>query len=81
MCRVVLTGNLKQLAGGTSELTLDVRDIRALLRELGERYPAMRNQLEAGIAVAVDGEIYQDGWLEPIGADSEVHLLPRIGGG
>ncbi len=81
MCRVVLTGNLKQLAGGTSELTLDVRDIRGLLRELGERYPAMQSQLEAGIAVAVDGEIYQDGWLEPIGADSEVHLLPRIGGG
>jgi sulfur carrier protein ThiS len=41
----------------------------------------MRRQLDEGIAVAVDGEIYQDGWLEPIGPDSEVHLLPRIGGG
>ncbi len=81
MPRVVLTGNLKQLAGGTEELDLEASDIRQLLRVLGERFPKMRPQLEQGIAVAVDGQIYQDGWLEPIGPDSEVHLLPRIGGG
>jgi len=79
--RVFLSGNLKMLAGGAEEVDVEAADIRQLLRVLGERFPAMRPQLEQGIAVAIDGEIYQDGWLEPIAPDSEVHLLPRIGGG
>ena len=33
------------------------------------------------VAVAIDGQIYQDALLEPIGADSEVHILPQIAGG
>ncbi len=81
MPRVVLSGNLRQLAGGAEQIDVEAVDIRQLLRVLGERFPKMRPQLDQGIAVAIDGEIYQDGWLEPIGPDSEVHLLPRIGGG
>ena len=67
--------------GGAEELEIEASDIRQLLRVPGEHFPKMRRQLHQGIAVAVDGEIYQDGWLEPIAPDSEVHLLPRIGGG
>jgi molybdopterin converting factor small subunit len=37
--------------------------------------------LEAGIAVAIDGQIFQDALLEPIGTDSEVYLLPQVAGG
>ncbi len=33
------------------------------------------------VAVAIDGEIFQDTWFEPIGPDAEVHLLPKIAGG
>ena len=33
------------------------------------------------MAVAIDGQIYQDALLEPIGADSEVFILPQIAGG
>jgi hypothetical protein len=33
------------------------------------------------MAVAIDGEIHQDAWFSPIGADSEVYLIPKIGGG
>ena len=34
-----------------------------------------------GIAVAIDGQIFQDSLFEPIGPDSEVFLLPQIAGG
>lgn len=81
MPRVVFSGDLRRLAGGAEEVEVEAADIRQLLRVLGERFPDMRAHLEQGVAVAVDGEIYQDGWLEPIAPDSEVHLLPRIGGG
>ena len=81
MARVVLSGTLKQLAGGVSEIELDARDVRQLLRVLGERYPELAPHLESGYAIAIDGEIFQDAWFAPIRPDSEVHLVPAIRGG
>ena len=81
MARVVLSGTLKQLAGGTSEIELDARDVRQLLRVLSERYPELAPHLESGYAIAIDGEIFQDAWFAPIRPDSEVHLVPAIRGG
>jgi sulfur-carrier protein len=81
LARVILSGTLKQLAGGEAHIEIDARDVRQLLRALGERYPALAPHLESGYAVAIDGEIIQDSWFEPIGPDSEVHLVPAIRGG
>ncbi len=81
MARVVLNGNLKQLSGGRSEFELDVKDVRQLFAQLGERYPEMAPHLEEGIAVAIDGEIFQDALFAAIAPDSEVHVIPKIAGG
>ena len=81
MAKVVLNGNLKQLVEGSGELDLDVHNVRALFRVLGERHPELKPHLKEGIAVAIDGQIYQDDWLQPINEDSEVHLLPALAGG
>lgn len=81
MARVVLTGNLKQFTGGDTELELEVGNVRQLFSKLGERYPELAPHLEEGLAVAIDGEIFQDAWFASIGPDSEVHLLPKIAGG
>ena len=81
MARVVLNGNLKQLCAGESEFELDVNDVRELFVALGARYPALAPHLEEGIAVAIDGEIFQDAWFATIGPDSEVHVIPKIAGG
>jgi sulfur-carrier protein len=81
MARVVLTKGLTQFTGGESEFELEVSNIRQLLRALGERFPALAPHLADGLAVAIDGEIFQDTLLEPIGPESEVHLIPKIAGG
>ena len=81
MARVVLSGTLKELAGGASEVELDAADVRQLLRSLGERFPELAPHLNDGYAIAIDGEIFQDAWFAPIGPDSEVHLVPAIRGG
>lgn len=80
MARVVLTKGLTQFTGGEDELEVEARTVRELLRVLGERHPALEPHLGA-VAVAIDGQIYQDAWLEPIAPDSEVHLIPQIAGG
>lgn len=81
MARVHLSGTLKQLTGGVSEIELDARDVRQLLRALGELYPELAPHLESGYAIAIDGEIFQDAWFAPIRPDSEIHLVPAIRGG
>ena len=81
MTRVVLTGNLKNYTGGETELELAADNVRQLFRLLGERHPALKPHLEEGLAVAINGQIYQESLLEPIPPDSEVHILPQIAGG
>jgi molybdopterin synthase sulfur carrier subunit len=81
LARVVLSGTLKQLAGGESEIEVEASDVRQLLRALAERFPALEPHLESGYAIAIDGEIFQDAWSAPIRPDSEVHLVPAIRGG
>jgi hypothetical protein len=81
MARVVLVGNLAQLTGGVVEFQIPATSVRHLFRELTARHPAIGPHLEEGVAVAIDGQIYQDALLEPIGPDSEVFLLPQIAGG
>ena len=81
MARVVLVGNLVQLTGGVAEFQLSAASIKQLFEQLSELHPALGRHLDDGIAVAIDGQIFQDTLLEPIGPDSEVFLLPQIAGG
>jgi sulfur carrier protein ThiS len=82
MAHVVLIGsNFRQLAGGTAELALDVANVSQLFRELGRRFPELAPHLNEGVAVAIDGQIYQDDLFQEIGPDSEVHVLSAIAGG
>ena len=81
MARVVLIGNLAQLTGGVAEFQLSVASVRQLFQQLTEMHPAIGPHLDEGVAVAIDGQIYQDSLLEAIAPDSEVFLLPQIAGG
>jgi len=81
MARVVLVGNLAQITGGVAEFQLSATSVKQLFQQLSELHPALEPHLAEGVAVAIDGQIYQDSLLEPIGPDSEVFLLPQIAGG
>jgi molybdopterin converting factor small subunit len=81
VARVVLVGNLAQLTGGVAELRLSATSVKQLFQQLVELHPAIEPHLEEGIAVAIDGQIYQDALFQPIGPDSEVFVLPQIAGG
>lgn len=67
--------------GGVASIDIEAATIRELLRKLVERYPKIERHMDAGIAVAVNGEIFRDRWSEPIPAGAEVVLMPRIQGG
>ena len=81
MARVTLSPNLGRFTGGVVELEVDAATIKQLLAKLGAQYPKLTPHLERGLAVAINGTIYQGALLEPIPPDAEVHLLPPIEGG
>lgn len=78
---MILTGNLRSLAGDAGEIEIDATNVRELLRALEPRLPGIGQRVEDGLAIAIDGDIIEDPLLEPIGRDSEIHFLPPIQGG
>ena len=83
MARIILTDSLsKQFTGGNSNFEIVASSVRSLIRELNNLYPGLGTQVSDGtLSVAIDGDIYQDAFLEELKPDSEVAFLPKIGGG
>ena len=81
MLKVCLSGPLKAAADGAASVAINAATIRELLRELVKHYPDMQSQVDDGIAISVNGQIFRDSWSEKIPEDAEVFLLPRIQGG
>ena len=80
MAWVEIPQRLQARTHGRARLEVEASNVRALLAELEERFPGLGEVLGEG-AVAIDGEIVNDPLLEPVGPDSEVHFLPKLGGG
>lgn len=81
MVQVRLGATLTTAAGGRTEFEVEAANIMQLLGALERRYPELEPVLERGVAVAINGQIYRDAWLEPIPPDAEVYLMPRVAGG
>lgn len=81
MATINLWGALRPAANGDASIEIEASTIRELMNKLEERYPLMTPEIEEGIAVSINGTIYQDAWSERIPADAEIYLLPRIPGG
>jgi molybdopterin converting factor small subunit len=81
MARVVFPSALRSLAGGAESAEVEACSVGELISALDARFPGLGHELRSGMAVAVDGEILQDAWLEPLARESEVHFLPAIRGG
>ena len=82
MPKVVLSGSsLLHFTGGKAELDVVADTFRRLIRELNERFPGLGTQVEEGMAIAIDGEIFQDAYGAVLKPDSEIYIIPKIGGG
>lgn len=81
MVQVVIWGSLSELAGGEKEIEVEAANIRELLSRLGEAHPGLKPQLERGVSVSINGDIYLEDWFRPIPPDAEVYILPKLEGG
>jgi molybdopterin converting factor small subunit len=83
MPKVVLSSGSasRQFADGQTEFEVEATTFRKLVRELEQRYPGLGKQVEESMAVAIDGEIFQDAYAAELKPGSEIYLIPKIGGG
>ncbi len=81
LATIHLWGALRPSVGGAETIELHAGTIGELMRQLEEQYPLTQPFIDSGIAVSIDGTIYQDSWQQPLPPDAEIYLLPRIAGG
>ena len=87
MATVWIPGLLQDLTGGEQTVNIPGETVLQVIDHLEEVYPGIKMQLVEGenlrpsIALAVDGEISQQGLRHHLKKDSEIHFLPAISGG
>jgi sulfur-carrier protein len=87
MATVYIPEPLQSLSRGEKQVTMEATTVRQVIARLEALYPGMEDalvedgDLKPHIAVAVDGEVSVRGVVEPVGANSEVHFIPALGGG
>ncbi len=72
---------LQRFTEGQQSIEIEARNVRELIEALERRFPELGDRLRSGLAVAIDGDIHNDPYLEPLGRDSEVIFLSSISGG
>jgi hypothetical protein len=77
---VVISSGLRGYTGGEERVQIEAKRVKDLLEALVERWPGLEEPLSQ-MAVAIDGEIHGNALFKPLRADSEVHFVPKIGGG
>ena len=90
MATVFLSIPLRRYTDGEASTEVPGMTLRALIRNLNERYPGIAeslvnpedaDRLMPGLAAIVDGEPTNMGLLTPLDERSEVHFIPAISGG
>jgi len=87
MATVWIPSLLRPLTGGQRQVTVPGATVGEVIAALDATHPGVRDRLVDGdrlqpsIAVAIDGVTANEGLLSPVRPDSELHIIPAIGGG
>ena len=79
---VLSTGVNIEHTNGEKEFDIDgARNLRDVIRQMDARFPGLGAFLEEETTVAIDGEIHETAYFQPIKDDSEIYFLPKIEAG
>ena len=88
MAVVFIPSLMRPLAGGQSSVSVPGATLRQVIDNLEAAHPGFKarllneeGQISPTFSVIVDSMNVRKGLMHPIGEESEIHFLPRIGGG
>lgn len=80
--RVVFTAGFSQrYTDGVKEFAIEASTLRGVIKAMETRYPGLGDILEEETSVAIDGEIHEVVYTQPLRPGCEVFFIPRIEGG
>ena len=80
--RVVLsTGTSVSHTGGEKEFEVEARNLRGVIKAMDARFPGLGAYLEEETTVAIDGQIHETAYFQPLSEGAEVYFLPKIEAG
>jgi molybdopterin synthase sulfur carrier subunit len=82
LARVVFTSDFsRRYTGGVKAFEIEAINLRGVIKEMDRRYPGLGEHLEEETTVAIDGELHEVGYYQPLRPGSEVFFIPKIEGG
>ncbi len=81
MTAVVIPNGLRAHCEGCARVEVEAVSVRGVLAALEARFPGFGAALGENVAVAIDGEVFQDPLYEAVAPESELHFLPALSGG
>ena len=87
MATIFIPAQLRELTAGVEQLEMDVHNVRAVINQLEQRFPGIRDrlcqqdQISPSLQISIDSVITSRGMIAKIQPNSEVHFIPAIAGG
>ena len=78
---VFTTGFSRRYTGGVTEFRVAAKTLRGVIREMDRQFPGLAETLEEETTVAINGELYEIAYLQPVTPGAEVFFIPKIEGG
>ena len=81
MVEVNLWAGLRRFTDGADNVEVEAKNVGEVLEGLVQKHPELREIIEAGVSVAVDGKVIASGLTEAVREDSEVFIIQQLKGG
>ncbi|HHL22445.1 MAG TPA: hypothetical protein ENJ52_13095 [Aliiroseovarius sp.] len=78
---VHLWSALRRFTDGREAVTVEAATIGEMLDALRRDWPGLRDAIDAGVSVSVDGRLIAASRSEPLHEGQEIYLLQRLKGG
>jgi molybdopterin synthase sulfur carrier subunit len=80
--RVVFTSGFSaRYTGGVREFEVTAKNLRGVIRAMDALFPGLGEHLEEETTVAINGELHETGYFQPVPPGAEVFFIPRLEGG
>ena len=80
--RVLFTaGFSRRYTGGVREFTVAAKNLRGVIREMDRLYPGLAEHLEEETTVALDGQLHETAYFQPLREGCEIFFIPKLEGG
>ena len=78
---VFTTGFSRRYTGGQRDFDIVATTLRDVIKEMDRLFPGLGEVLEEETGVAIDGDLHEVGYFQPVRPGAEVFFIPRIEGG